>query len=648
MQQLIDAQTGQPLNPDPVTCTQLTGLVYTVNQFLYQISNALTYIAANQTAPADLSPVVAAIVDVATQLQSYPPVWQACCTAISGQLANIAEAIQPTDVSGIVQQLQKLFNTIDVPQAVYDQLTKDGFLPPGYAQLFSPGQEGPGIVTTISTWFHQFWENYKKQVTTTAPPGIPAPVPVAGTNPEQALAKALSSFLSVNDSTVTPTVQALVTTITGFLKPPTGFRTSLGVIDVNPDKPVSAVVSVALTAGIASYLMSFVGLDSGEPLARLAEVIAGAVGFEELRDVQIGPLIRQGIATIAERQAKATFQQELPGTSAMTGWVAQGLMNETRAQALSLLNGTPDELWPIILKASYRGLNARQMLRLIETDLFSPKEIVDELTFSAMRPVSQARMLRAAPYLATASERSSLRSTLASAYVAGLLSDADLESQVLAAEQNTDLAGLVLSRSRLQKLIAETKALETEYTSLFIGGLIDDATYRGYLQALGLQPDMVSTIAGRAEARANVTLNRRAIAEAAREAKALQKAIDQAALKNFTAGNIDEAALSAALIASGLPPSQVASLVDLAVLRKAGSLRWIYGLQLLPSQATLLRQRVSDLTDQRKRLQITDVQYVGQLQALGLPAKWVNALQAQADALISPKSAAFPVPVQTG
>jgi len=265
-----------------------------------------------------------------------------------------------------------------------------------------------------------------------------------------------------------------------------------------------------------------------------------------------------------------------------------------------------------------------------------------------MRPVSQARMLRAAPYLATAGERSSLRSTLESAYVAGVLSDADLQAQVVAAEQNTDLAGLVLARAHLQKLVAETKSFETEYTSLFIGGIIDDATYREALAAIGLQPDMVNSIAARAEARANVTLRRKELAEAAREAKALQKAIDQAAIKNFLEGNIDAAALSAALIASGVTPTQAASMVDLAVLRKAGALRWIYGMQLSPTQATLLHQRVTDLTDQRKRLQITDAVYVAGLRALGLGEKWVNALQAQADAMISPKTSAIVLPVQTG
>jgi hypothetical protein len=357
--------------------------------------------------------------------------------------------------------------------------------------------------------------------------------------------------------------------------------------------------------------------------------------------------VQEGIAKLATFQARAKFQQELPGTSTMLGWVAQGLFDPARAKALSLFNGTPDEMFPIIAKASFRGLNARQMLRLIETNLFSDAEIADELTFSAMRSVSQARMLRAAPYLATAPQRSSLIAAIEAAAVAGLLSDADLASQVDAAEGNDDRDSLILSRVHLQQLVQESKDLETEYTTLFVAGVIDDATFRGNLGAIGLQPWKVNTVAAKAEARANATLHRKEIAAAAAAAKALQKEIDQVATKNFLEGNIDAAALSAALIASGATATQAAAMVDLAKLRKAGALRWAYGLELSPTEATLLRSRVTALTDQRKRLQITEAQYVSQLQALGIGDRYVNALDAAAEAMISPKTSAFAIPVKT-
>ena len=647
LQQLLNqqGQPGQPINPDPVTCAQLTGLVLATNQSLLAIAKSIASI--NAGGAVDLSGVVGAIFQVVAQLQTYPPIWRACCALLGDKLDSIATAIQSssgTDLTPVVDQLKAIVAEGDVANATFQWLEQQGFLTPEDLQLYSGLGWADSFFAMVRTFAYRAITNY---LATFGISITPAGVSVAA--PADTFAKDVgalfSGVLTIGDTAILPTVKSLVDQVKALLVPPG--PTQLGVINVQPDAPVAAAISVALTAAAVAWLLSFAGVDEGESLTRMAEIVAGAVGFEELRDVVLGPLVRQGIALVAERQAKARFLQELPGTTSLQTYVAMGLLSHDRAKALSLLNGTSDELFPISQAASYRGLNPRQMLRLIETDIFPLSEIADELTFSGMRPASQERMLRAAPYLATASERSSLRSTLETAYVAGLLADQDLTNAVVAAEQNTDLAGLVLSRARLQKLIAETKGLETEYTSLFVGGLIDDVTYRQNLAALGLQPDTVNMIAGRAEARANVTLHRRELADAARQARTTQKEIDQAALRNFADGNIDAAALAAALIASGVIPTQAAALVDLAVLRKAGSLRWIYGLQLSPREATLLRDRVAALTDQRKRLQITDLEYVSQLQALGIPPKYVNALQAAADALISPKTAAFPITVET-
>src|SRR4029077_9655187 len=126
-------------------------------------------------------------------------------------------------------------------------------------------------------------------------------------------------------------------------------------------------------------------------------------------------------------------------------------------------------------------------------------EIQDELTFSGIRPLSQQRMLSAAPYLATQPQRHALNSTLEKAYIAGLMSDADLTGNLDSAQQNTDGNNLSLQRVKWEVLIAETKALEAEYTTLYLGQVIDDATFRGFLGGIGLQPWMISIAAGKAE-----------------------------------------------------------------------------------------------------------------------------------------------------
>jgi hypothetical protein len=287
------------------------------------------------------------------------------------------------------------------------------------------------------------------------------------------------------------------------------------------------------------------------------------------------------------------------------------------------------------------------MLRLIETNLFTPAEIQDELTFNGMRPTSQQRMIHAAPYLATQPERHALRATIEKVYIAGLSTDTELTAAVDSSEQNTDRDALILQRCQLEKLLLGVKDLEAEYTSLYLGQLIDDSTYRNYLTGIGLQADSINFLAGKAEARLNVTLHKKALADAAALERATAKVERATALQNYLNGSLPLLGYTAALIATGLTATQAAAWTDLAALKKAGNVRWVFGQQLEPAAATVLKQRVAALTDQRKKQLITQQAYVQALGQLGLSDTWINALDAAAEALLTPKKSAFGVSVQT-
>ena len=644
---ILTALGGNTANSDPVTCTQLTTQVAQVTYELAQIAINIANSGTGTPAPIDLTPVVSAIGNLVLAVDAIPAASAALATALAAPLNSIAESISKgtgTDITPIVDQLKQMVSEGDVANSTFQWLQQQGFLTPEDLQLYQGLGWADSFFAMIRTFAYRAITNYLATFGISTGPGG-----VSIANPVQTIAKdvavVFNGVLAAGDTAITPTVNSTIDVIRKMLTPPGA--TQIGVINVDPTAPVTAAISIALAAAGAAWLLSFAGIDEGESLTRIAEIVAGAVGFEELRDVVLGPLVRNGIGKIAEMQAKAIFKQEIPGTSALTGYVAMGLMNAQRAQAIAQFNGTPDELYPIMLAAAYRGLNARQMLRLIETGLFSDAEIADELTFSAMRPASQARMLRAAPYLATAPQRSTLLSAIEAAGAAGLYSDAELISQVDSAEQNDDRDSLILSRVHLLQLVAETKALEAEYTTLYKAGLMADAAFRANLEAIGLQPFMVTIVAAKAEAQANATLAKQTLAAERALERATEAKARTAAVNNFTAGNIDAAGLLAALLLTGLTAVQAAAWVDLAILRKAGGLRWIYGLQLTPSAATLLRQRVSALVDQRKRLQITDLQFVAQLQALGIGDRYVNAIQAATDALITPKTSAFAIPVKT-
>jgi len=644
IQQELTGQGGQPT--DPVTCTQLGGYVSTINVSLQAIVTAIAT-ASSAGAPIDLSAITTQLSAIADALRGLTGAGGAAVNVnltSSTPLATATATAPATDLTQVVEMLKQLVREADVSDATFQYLAQQGFLTGDDIQFFKGMPGADAFFAMLRTIGFRILTNFLSAFGVEIVAGKPKYVGLTKSWSDSTAAE-FAGAIKLRDTAITPVVTTLISAIVTDLKAPGA--TQIGVIGVDPDKPVSDAIGIALSAGLASYLLAFVGIDEGEPLAHLAELVSGAVGFEELRDVKIGPLIRNGIGKIAEMQARATFKQEIPGTSELGSYVAMGLLDPARRDAIAQFNGTPDELAPIIARGQFRGMNPRQLLRLVETGLFSEAEIADELTFSAMRPVSQHRMLLAAPYLATAAERSSLRAAAENAATAGLLSDDALRGILDSGESNTDRDSLLISRVHLQQLVANAKALEAEYSALFKVGLMTDDAFRGALAAIGLQQWAIDMVAAKAEVQANVALQKKTLAAEAALERATENKARAAAVKAFTTGTIDEAALSAALLATGLTAAQAAFWVTQAVLQKGGALRWLYGLQLSPSEATLLRERVSALTDQRKRLQITDAEFVAALQALGIHARYINALRAAADAMISPKTSAVVIPVQT-
>jgi hypothetical protein len=597
--------------------------------------------------PVDLSGVIAALSQLVAAAVAWPPAYAAGIALLQTGLGNIATAIQSsqgTDVSGIIAALNKIFTTLDPPLGVYQQLQQDGFISSADLQLIGGGEFGSGLMVLFRKagwnallWLAQFVGFVWNGSTFVAQP--------ASTTFSNDLAGLFNTMLGVGAGQLTQTVANIINQITPTL---TGAGTpALGTYPASPLTAASAGLGVALGAQIAAWACSYLGIDIGQPLRRIADILGRAAGADELSDVMIGPLVRNGIGAVAEMNAARAFRQRLPGAGEVASYLARGLIDAPTAQFIAQLNGFVDTYIAVQQAGAYSGLNARMLIRLIETNIFSQADLTDELTFDGMRSVSQNRLLQAAPYLATATQRNSYIAALEAAYVAGLYSDSDFQSQVTNAQGIVDLPTLLLLTGQVKKLTAETKAIEAEYSTMFRAGLITDAQYRANLAALGLQPDMVNVVAGKAEAAANATLQKQTIREAAAAAKALTSATVKAAVSSFKQGAISQTALVAELIAAGQSAGQAAAVAELAALSFAGNQRWLYGLQLTQPASKLLSERVDALSTQLEHAQITDDQYVAALTALGIPPIYINVLHAKAAASKASAPLATLTPVST-
>jgi hypothetical protein len=617
-------------------------------------------------APPDFTAIVVELKCVCEKLTAISTSSATVANDLAPGLKSIADAVaKGTDVSQIVEQLRTANDLNDIPLPILKQLFGDKVIPKQYSALLqgSPAswvhavlQAAAAISPIIGFLEHLAGDDADLEggermaaawVTTISATFAKLAKEVAGMptgGPPTDLSKGFKAFLKANDTLLLPIISPLIDAITAGLKPAPGAAITLGDIQVNPDAPVASATGVALTAGIAAWALSFAGIDEGESLTHISELIAGAIGWEELRDVQIRPLVQYGIERVAEMKAKSTFRQEVPGVNALAQLAARGILTPDRFGQLAGFTGVPLELQEPSFLAAHSGLNARMLLRLAGTGLFTDADVADELTFGGMRQSSQHRLIAAAAFLGTEPERHKFLGTLERLYAAGLISDNNFIQGFDSAQHNTDRHDLTLRTVQLEKQIALAKEYEASYSHEFVNGLLDAPGYQAALEALGMQPPDVAARMFRDESHIAVTQTLGAERLAKAEARKTAAENRKTAIEGFRTGLLNLTDLTTALSLAGLTPAQTAAEVGYQVLAQAGALRWIYGRHLSPQDATLLRQQVQDLTRQREIELLTDAQYVAQLTALSIPPRVIQALRAGADAHISPKTKAILTP----
>lgn len=629
-------------------CAAVVNAIAGIEATLIRILTVLPTLAPGKAPPIDVAAVVTELTCICERLTALAGSSSAIPTSLDTGLRSISDAISnapPTDLKPLVDVLEKLYKTIDVPFEVYQGMADRGLISPELLQAIGAGEFGAGVVSVITDFVK------------TALVWLLEHVGIKWTGTSFSLSPLATSIASVIDIAVTdaltagaapvyPAIRGLVDAVVGVLIPTA--PPELGDVHVDPDLIISKTLAPALILNGVMLVASYFGWDVNESLREYVDVASEFIGLQEVRELKVGALMRFGPMRVAEMNARRVYRQELPGAGALAALAGRGLITTDRYGQIAPLTGVPTELQGPTLEAGQSGLNARMMLRLVGTGLFSDADVVDELTFAGMRQTSQHRLVLAAAYLGTEPERGKLRSALESTYRAGMISDNEFVSRLESAEHNTDRTNLLLETVQLEKQVVLAKEYESAYSREFLAGLLDAPGYQSALESLGMQPPDIAARMFRDETHLNVTTS----IQAARQARALQRAEASAerktAIEAYRAGASNEAALAAALLGTGLSATQVAAVVAYQTLAASGVERWIYGLRLPPSQATLLRQRVSDLTRQREISMLTDAQYVSALTALGIPSNYINALRAGANAHVSPKTAAILTPVATG
>ncbi len=642
LQQSSASQQGKDLMP------ALLQILTAISGTLITFATAAAAGDAAIAAKIDLHPLAAALdklVTVQAECCKVEAAGGAALVAALDRIAAAEEKEKPVDLKPLVDALNQVGKILDVKPHVIDYLVKQGFISAEDAQVVQGADLGDWLITAFRTfgWTALVWGAKYLGVDITGKELHLNPL-------GETIAHVVEKFMDITlDVGAVPLYAVVAGALRGVLDQiHPGHAVAIGDAGVDDELLLAKTLGPTLVVNAVAFVLSWFDAGGGEIMAKWVEAVAAFTGFEEVKELQLGADMRAGPIAAARLNAQRTYRQALPAAPTLYQLAAMGLMTLDHAAHLNGYNGIPDELHGPLQQMAYRGINPRIMLRLLDTGLFSDAEIAEELTFGAMRPVSQHRMLVAAPYLATDPERKQLRAAFEKAYVDGYMSDAQLSDNLDAAEHNTSRVFLILDRVRMEKRIAVAKDLAESYRELYVGGLHNQATYQANLVGLGLQDDMIRAILAKAEARVAVTLAHQEAAAARALARATALEERKAALRNYEQGAIEDAGLLAALLLTGLTATQAAAWVDIAHLDKLGKPKFAFGLRMEPPQAQLLQERVKALQDQRKRQLITDLEFAGVLKTLGIPPRYINALRAAADATLTPAKSALVVPIDTG
>jgi len=400
----------------------------------------------------------------------------------------------------------------------------------------------------------------------------------------------------------------------------------------------SAAATAVFEAAIPEKLNTLNGV--GPMLAQMA-------GFAEIAGAVREPLYNNAFGKSLEYYYRGLFKPEYPDETDAVLWHARQLISDTQLRTIFNYSGLKAEYENAFVTSAYRGISPFVMIRLLDAGVFTDADARNELTFSGLRPQSQDRLITAGHYLAAEPFRKQTQAAYETMYEEGLLTDGQLTNNIDSTRHTNDIDQLMLLRAQVLKVVKFTREYVTAYTDLIIGGLIDLQTFQSDLQLLGYQQDAINARSSVVEARMAASAHKYVLAAERRLQAQTIAAARRAALENYKSGTIDLAAYTAALIATNMTAAQAAAFADLAYLQKQGNTRFLYGLQIKPDAAQLLRERVAALTDQRKKSLIDDVQFLAALTQLGIPSDVQNALLAAAAAQTTPKTAVTWVPVQT-
>ncbi|HVH78787.1 MAG TPA: hypothetical protein VM782_05310, partial [Stellaceae bacterium] len=452
-------------------------------------------------------------------------------------------------------------------------------------------------------------------------------------------------------------VQALKDTVTSFIKQVfaagvglagdifTPFSSALlqvheteiaKLVNVQPGQEVAgatALLTEAISAGVGAHFAAVLG-ELAYPtknlgLPSLAALMAELAGFKEIMKGIIGPEVAQAITVPHTYYINNQARAHLPTGGQAAEMYSRRKITPAQLQELMGFAGlNPNWVDPVV-SIAYRPMSPMMLAAGFANADIDMAALQGTLEYMGIRPEDLPLAEQAIVTRSLQQTRQALVNEAISAYGKGVVGDQELQQILTDAGYGKSASALVMQRA----LIARRIALATESESFIVpevtAGLLTAAEGAQALESAGVQP-------WQADLKMSLARTKQALIEARKMAAAerrleiqRQREATRGAIAEYETGVVDEVGLSAALIAIGLDPVLVASVVAVEQAKRAGRLKLVLGQLLSPKAAKVLEDQVAALETQFKKQLIDEANLRAQLAALKVGSSEIQALVAR-------------------
>ncbi len=364
-------------------------------------------------------------------------------------------------------------------------------------------------------------------------------------------------------------------------------------------------------------------------LNSIGPMLATLAGFEEVTRAGIAPMLYAFIGQPARYDANSRARSLVPDLMTARILLSRRIITADQFNTLCSYAGMSPDWMTAQTALSYRPLQPRMLATAIQDTPFPLSTMTAILQDNGMSDANVQFMLGILSYNSTKNLRNAYVTEAMTAYGDGVVGDSELNQILTSQGWSDDAITMATNRALIMRRIKLATEVSSQVVSLVAAGLLTPEQGLQQIEAAGVVDWQANLKITLATTKAELQQARKSAAAEAKLIVKEQRNLTRAAVAEFERGAIDSTGLTAALVALGLDPTLIASVIAVETAKQAGKLKFVYGQFLTPEAAKVLSTKVAALRAQFVSAQITDAQLAPALAALGVPVDYSQALQAE-------------------